>query len=65
MDSVKKESSKRCGPGGYKCRCCGPSPKGRKLHRRWIRHCCDQQTAKEIESELEASAPMTERKSND
>ena len=25
------------GPGGYKCRCCGPSPKERPKYRRMIR----------------------------
>lgn len=27
----------RIGPGGYKCRCCGPAPKNRPKHRRLVR----------------------------
>jgi hypothetical protein len=27
----------RVGPGGYKCRCCGPAPSARKKYRRAVR----------------------------
>lgn len=37
MDDFKQESEKRCGPGGFKCRCCGPKRKDRPKHRRAVR----------------------------
>ena len=61
MDEVRKLSSKRCGPGGYKCRCCGPLPSERKAHRRRIRRISDERVKRQIETEL-ASAVQAERK---
>jgi len=37
MNPEEKQAN-RIGPGGYKCRCCGPAPKARKKWRRLIRH---------------------------
>lgn len=37
MNPEEKQACK-LGPGGYKCRCCGPSPKDRPKWRRLIRH---------------------------
>lgn len=36
-DEFKRKSGKGIGPGGYKCHCCGPSPKDRPSHRRRVR----------------------------
>lgn len=34
----KKVSTRWTGPGGYKCFCCGPTPKNRRWFRRTMRH---------------------------
>jgi hypothetical protein len=33
----EEKQAHHLGPGGYKCRCCGPAPKARKQHRRTVR----------------------------
>lgn len=35
--SPEEKQAHHLGPGGYKCPCCGPSPKKRAKHRRLIR----------------------------
>ena len=38
------------GPGGYKCRCCGPSPKDRAKWRRVRRARLKEEARKEVEN---------------
>lgn len=42
---------RKCGPGGYKCYCCGPPPKGRPEFRRLARTRLKRKDKKEIEQE--------------
>ncbi len=37
MTPEEREANSPIGPGGYKCRCCGPHPRLRKQWRRKIR----------------------------
>jgi len=37
MDYFKRASQKDLGCGGWKCQCCGPSPKERPRYRRMTR----------------------------
>ena len=59
MDDVTRVSEKLCGKGGYKCRCCGPSPASRKSHRRLVRHIANQGVKKLIEEETKAADSHT------
>jgi hypothetical protein len=44
----KKLRGKRAGPGGYKCPCCGPSPRHRKAYKRAAKRRERQLIAREI-----------------
>ena len=52
MDAFKRAANHKIGVGGYKCYCCGPSPKKRRRYRRMARRRLKQLTKKEFGPEL-------------
>lgn len=56
---VRKLSNKGVGPGGYKCHCCGPSPKNRPQHRRLVRRQLARFAAREILEAMETLVQKT------
>lgn len=47
-----EKAAHRIGPGGYKCRCCGPAPRLRKKHRRLVRRRLAQRIAAQINTAI-------------
>jgi hypothetical protein len=58
-DEFKRKSSQGLGPGGYKCRCCGPNPKDRPAHRRKARARLAEEDRKDLMSEEMAPLDLT------
>lgn len=48
MNTKTRQTKWACGPGGWKCPCCGPSPKNRRKARRTERRVAAQKTAREV-----------------
>lgn len=54
MNTKHRPSKWVSGPGGFKCRCCGPAPKDRIKARRTERRVAGQTVAREILAALNA-----------
>ena len=52
MNTAEKEACRDIGPGGFKCPCCGPSPKNRPKWRRLMRRRLVAITRKTISTEI-------------
>ena len=48
MNTKTRQTKWACGPGGWKCPCCGPSPKNRRKARRTERRVAAQKVAREV-----------------
>jgi hypothetical protein len=54
MNINKKVAAGKCGPGGMKCPCCGPSPKHKKAFLRTIKRIVKKTIQKEIRVEIDS-----------